>query len=171
MENIAGRLSIPGNKINPNALDRRFDETLERLSNVDVADVQKIVASQLDIMRVYHSLVQEQAKKSFNWALVAALLSLLFFISAVSFILIFRLEDAATVSVISGGLIEVISAINFYIYGKTSSQLAEFQSRLDSTQRFLLANSICEGLDGEIKQQTRAKLVDAISNINPPKVN
>jgi hypothetical protein len=55
--------------------------------------------------------------------------------------------------------VEVISGVNFYLYGKTTTQMAEFQSRLDMTQRFLLANSICENLDGDFKQNTRSQLV------------
>lgn len=170
MATIKSLASIPGKKIIPTSFDDYFQKSLEKLSNVDVADVQKVVASQLDIMRVYHSLVQEQAKKSFFWALVSATVGLAFFIFAVSFIVFTKIESAAVISVISGALIEVISGINFYLYGKTSSQLAEFQSRLDTTQRFLLANSVCEGLEGDVKQQARARLVEAISNISSNRV-
>lgn len=162
---MPSHISIPGKNINPAILDERFKESLDQLSKTNVADVQKIVASQLDIMRVYHSIVQEQAKKSFRWALVAAGFGLFFFFIAVGAILFRGQENVATIGVISGALIEVISGINFYLYGRTSLQLANFQSRLDITQRFLLANSVCEGLTGEIRQQTRAKLVDAISNV------
>lgn len=162
---------IPGKAINLSTLDERFEKTLEELSNADVANVQKIVASQLDIMRVYHSLVQEQAKKSFFWALIAAAIGLIFFVGAVSFVLVVRIENAAVVSMISGALVEFISGINFYLYATTSSQLAEFHSRLDITQRFLLANSICESLEGDVKQQTRAKLVETISDVASQKVD
>jgi hypothetical protein len=163
-------LIISGKKRNQQqVIDNYFEKSLEKLSNVNVAEVQKVVASQLDIMSVYHYLVQEQAKKSFLWALIAGGIGLIFFIAAVSFILFTQIDNAAIISVVSGALIEVISGINFYLYSKTSSQLAEFQSRLDVTQRFLLANSVCEGLVGDTKNQARAKLVEAISSIGTNK--
>lgn len=108
-------------------------------------------------------MVLDQAKKSFLWALIAAAIGLLFFIAAVSSIIFLNLQNAAIIGVISGALVEVISGINFYLYNQTSKQLSDFQSRLDTTQRFLLANSICEGLEGLSKQQARSDLIKAIA--------
>jgi len=138
---------------------------LDRLSKAKLGDVQEIVASQLELMTVYHNVVLDQARESFRWALIAAGVGLLFFVSAVGFILYRQPQNAAFISLISGGLIEVISAINFYLYGKTSAQLVNFQSRLDTTQRFLLANSICESLEGESKEKARSELVRKIARI------
>ncbi len=67
---------------------------------------------------------------------------------------------------ISGTLAEVIAAINFRLYWKTSEQLAGFHDKLEATQRYLLANSICELLDGQNKQAARVELVRAIARIN-----
>jgi len=66
---------------------------------------------------------------------------------------------------VSGALIEVVSGIGFYLYNKSASQLAMFHTRLDSTQRFLLANSVCEGLEGDFKQQARSNLVRMIAGM------
>lgn len=66
-------------------------------------------------------------------------------------------------SVISGALVQVIAGINFYLYGRTQSQASEFLNRLDQTQRFWLANSVCEGLEGDSKQKARSELVSAIA--------
>lgn len=140
--------------------------SLDKLSKADPKNVQLIVASQIELMTVYHNVVLDQAKRSFKLALTASGIGLLFFIASVSFI-IYRLPDiAATISLISGALLELISGVIFYLYSKTSDQLANFQSRLDTTQRFLLANSICEGLQGESKQKARSDLVATIANIS-----
>ena len=72
-------------------------------------------------------------------------------------------QEIAVISIISGSLIEVISGINFYLYGKTTSQMSEFQTRLEMIQRYLLANSICEGLKGDHKQESRKELVRVIA--------
>ncbi len=44
--------------------------------------------------------------------------------------------------------VEVVSGLVFYLYGKTSSQLSAFHSRIEVLQRHPLANTICERLDG-----------------------
>ena len=144
---------------------KQVQPTLERLSRADPANVQQIVASQLELMTLYHNEVLDQARKSFRWALVAAGIGLIFFIGAIGFTLFRDSQNAAILSMISGTLIEVISGINFYLYGKASVQFADFQNRLDATQRFLLANSICERLDKDTKQQTRSDLVRVIAGI------
>jgi len=55
--------------------------------------------------------------------------------------------------------------VDVYYYNKSASQLAMFHTRLDSTQRFLLANSVCEGLEGDFKQQARSNLVRMIAGM------
>jgi len=141
---------------------------IERLSKADPANVQQIAASQIELLSNYHQEVLDQAKKSFFWALIAAGAGFFFFLFTLIFILYLgesnRIE-IAVVSTIGGTLIEVISAINFYLYGRAASQMADFQERLDRTQRFLLANSICEGLDQETKQVSRSELIRAIAGI------
>ena len=141
-------------------------EPIKRLSETDPSKVQEIVASQLELLYMYHNLVLDQAKKSFRWALIAAGLGSAFFLASVSFLLFKQSQDIAVISLISGALIEIISGINFFLYGKTSAQLADFQTRLDKTQRFMLANSVCEGLSEEFKQKSRSDLVRAIAGID-----
>ena len=147
-----------------------IDNAVERLSRASPSDVQEIAASQIELLSTYHKLVISQAQRSFIWGLIAAGIGLTFFITAVSFLLVRtpavqEPANAAIVSVISGALIEIISGINFYLYSKASLQLAEFQTRLDVTQRFLLANSLCEALEGELKHQSRAELIRKIAGV------
>jgi len=138
---------------------------LERLSETEPGNVQQVVASQIELMNVYHNVVLEQARRSFVWALVAAGVGLLFFIVAIGLSVVKgpTYQNVTFISAIGGVLTEFISAINFVLYGKTANQMAEFQYRLDQTQRFLLANSICEGLEGSTKQEARFYLVKVIS--------
>lgn len=62
-------------------------------------------------------------------------------------------------------MVEFISGVNFYLYGKTIGQLTLFQGRLEITQRFLLANSLCESLGDELRDTTRAQLIFQLANI------
>ena len=142
-----------------------YQVPLEKLSKADPANVQEIAASQIELLSNYHQEVLGQAKNSFRWALIAAGVGLIFFLIAIAFVIYQQSLEVATIGVISGALIEFISAINFYLYGKTASQMAEFQERLDRTQRFLIANSLCESLEGEIKHKARSELIKIIAGI------
>ena len=137
--------------------------TFDNVAKADPSNVQEVAATQLELINNYYSTILDQARKSFNWAIIAAGVGLLFFVSAVGFLLVTQKSDLSAISVISGALIEVISGINFYLYGKALSQLDLFHGRLERTQRFLLANSVCEKLKGETQQLARAELVRVIS--------
>lgn len=117
-------------------------DSVERLSKAAPGDVQEIAASQIQLLSSYYSLVFDQARQSFRWALIAAGLGLAFFLASLGLLIAQQPQNLAVVSLISGALIEVISGINFYLYNRTASQLVDFHQRLDLTQRLLLANSI-----------------------------
>jgi hypothetical protein len=141
-------------------------DSVERLSKANPKDVQEIAASQIQLLNSYYHISLDQARRSFYSALAAAGIGLIFFLAAIGFLLFKQpSEGVASASIISGSLVEVISAINFYLYGKTSAQFAEFHTRLGHTQRYLLANSLCEGLEGDFKQQARVDLVKAIGGV------
>lgn len=139
------------------------EQALQRLSAAEKGDVQAIAASQIELLTRFYDLSLQQAQRSFRWALVASMVGLVFFLVAVGFML-WNVERAALMTVLSGALIEVIAGINFYLYSKTISQLTLFQGRLESTQRFLLANSLCESLGAEYQDKTRAQLIAELSN-------
>jgi len=138
---------------------------VDRLSKAQPGDVQEIAASQIQLLTSYYDLVLGQARKSFRWALIAAGIGLVFFLASLAFLLLVQLQSVATVSLISGAIIEVISAINFYLYKTTSDQLAKFHIRLDVTQRFLLANSICDSLEGDTKSKARYEIIKTITGL------
>jgi hypothetical protein len=101
-------------------------------------------------------------KQSFRWAQIAAIVGLGFFLGAIAFLLLTQSQSLAIVNVICGAIVEGISGLNFYLYGQTTKQLAHYHRQLDQTQRFLLANSVCEALDGESRQKSRSDLVRLI---------
>jgi hypothetical protein len=143
-----------------------IEVALDSVAKAKPSDIQEVAASQIKLLNSYYTLVLEQAKRSFRWALIAAGVGLLFFLGAVGFILVSQLYDAGVFSLISGALVQVIAGINFYLYGRTSAQLATFHDKLEQTQRFLLANSVCEGLADQFRQHARSRLIDAIIALN-----
>jgi hypothetical protein len=138
-------------------------QIIRQIYEAKPGDVQKIAASQIGLLDSYYKAVLAQASTSFTWALIAAGIGLLFFLGAIAFMLSAQTQSVALISGLGDTIIEVISGINFVLYGKTTAQLADFHQRLDQTQRFLLANSICESLEGEAKQKSLAELITTIA--------
>lgn len=162
LKQLEQEMSPPVNSASMNMLMK----PLEMIANADPTKVQEVVIAQLALMTAYHTIVLDQARRSFKWALIAAGVGFGFFVLAVVYVMMSQPgRDISIISLISGALIEVIAGINFYLYGKTAGQMAEFQSRLDSTQRFLLANSVCESLEGEAKAQARVSLSELLREV------
>lgn len=149
------------------AINSVISASLVRLTNAESSDVQTIATTQIQMLTAYYDEVLNQSKRSFTWALIAAGIGLFFFLAAVTLVVVSFPQNGAVVSVVAGGLTEVIAGINFILYGRTSSQLADFQGRLDRTQRYLLANSMTEKLDGDARQQARAALIHEIASTFP----
>ena len=138
---------------------------IERISETDPGDVQKIAASQIELLTSYYDAVLAQAKHSFRWALIAAAIGLVFFLGAVGFLLKDLPGNVALISTIAGVVVETISGLNFFLYGRTTKQLAHYHNNLDRTQRFLLANSMCESLEGDERNRVRTELIRIIAGI------
>jgi hypothetical protein len=141
-----------------------FAGALDDLANADRADVQAIAASQLKLLAAFYEVALHQAKQSFRWAIIGSIVGLAFFVVAIALVLGADNPDAALVSAVSGGIVEVIAGINFTLYGKTTSQLLSLHGRLEQTQRFLLADSICEALpEGDARSAARTELIRTIA--------
>jgi hypothetical protein len=138
-------------------------KAIDRLAKSDPANIVEVAASQLEIITSYYQSVLTQAQQSFKAALGAAIVGLAFFLFAMGYLIVTQQVAVAVVSVISGTLVETISGINFYLYGRTAAQLSAFHLRLDRLQRLLLANSVCENIEGDAKATTRAELVRIIA--------
>jgi hypothetical protein len=150
-----------------------FEEKVRKVTNLiktHPGDIQETVASQIELIASFYNLVLKQARQSFRWAVIAAGIGLVFLLASLLFILLREPQYASIISLISGSVIEGIAGLNFYLYGKTSSQLAEFHTRLDITQRFLLANNLCDNLEGELKQQARYELIQKIYALDQVKI-
>ena len=135
------------------------EKSLERLSSIEKDDVKGTASSQIELLSRFYDLSLSQAQRSFRWALAASMVGLVFFLIAI----LVNNEKTAEAALIGGGIIQFISGVNFYLYNKTLSQLTLFQGRLETTQRFLLANSLTESLGDELRDITRAKLIDQLA--------
>lgn len=150
-------------------VDRDFSQvkpSIDRLAKADPRDVQEVAASQLQLMAGYHRIVVSQASRCFFWALVGAGVGLGFFLVAALYSMATGNAVAAMVPVLAGSVVAAVAGLLFYLHGRTAAEVSDFHATLESVQRHLLANSICEGLSGEKKEQTRAELARKIANIH-----
>lgn len=141
--------------------------SLNRVAEANPEDIQSVGASNMCLLESFYTCARNQSQQSFTWALIAAGIGCSFFLFAVASLVIFQGRDISNityVSLLSGAIIEVIAGLNFYLYGRTSAQLASFHTYLDRTQRFLLANSVCEKLKNADAAPIRAELVRMIAS-------
>jgi hypothetical protein len=132
---------------------------INEVAKADPGNIQEVAASQLALSNSYYQTVLAQASRSFIAAIVSAGVGLTFFITAVFFALVNKSADAAYISALAGAIVEVISGLNFWLFGRTASQLDAFHVRLEQTQRYLLANSISTNLPEDGRAIVVAELV------------
>jgi hypothetical protein len=145
-----------------------IQDAISTLSKADPDNVQEIAASQFQLLTVYHETALDQSRKSFFLSVVGAGLGLMFFMAAAGIALLTRNTTVALIPVISGAVVEVIAGIVFFLYGKTTAQLSEFHGRLETLQRYVLANSMCGGLDGDERNKARAALIREMAKNTMP---
>lgn len=136
------------------------------LQSADPSDVQKIAASQIEMLRGFYTEVIDQSKQSFRLALYGSLLGLCFFIVAIAVLLLQapQASQVALVSALAGGIVQVFSGMLLAMFRSARQQLSRYHERLDLTQRYLLANSICASMPDPTQTEVRAELVRTIAH-------
>src|SRR5713101_6842114 len=137
---------------------------VQEVAKADPNNIQEVAASQLSIINSYYQSGLQQSQQSFKWSLIWGGIGLGFLIAAIGFLLWRQPTEVAIASGIGGAFVEVFAGTYLYFYKHASYQLAAFRSGLESTQRLLLANSMCEKLEGEVEQTTRAELIRLMVN-------
>lgn len=146
-----------------------WNRAFNTLSSADPSDVQKIAASQIEMLRGFYTEVIDQSKQSFRLALHGSLLGLCFFIVAIAVLLLQapQSSEVAVISALAGGIVQVFSGMLFAMFRSARQQLSRYHERLDLTQRYLLANSICASMPDPTQTEVRAELVRTIANCTP----
>ncbi|GHO91548.1 hypothetical protein KSF_015960 [Reticulibacter mediterranei] len=129
-------------------------------NEADIKDIKKTLLIEMELTGDYYKCVLRQANLSFIFALVFAGIGILIFFSIIIFMVVGFSADLATtvISGVGGALVQVLSAINFYLYRRASDQLQTFHKSLDRLQNYMLANSICQGLEDVPRSLTCAQL-------------
>jgi hypothetical protein len=142
------------------------DAIAEELSGIEPGDVQKIVSAQIKLLINYNQDALEQGKTSFKWAIISTIASFGFLIVVLGYLIVNQSQNIVSILAgISTLIAQLLSGTQFYLYRRSQEQVAYFYKALNQTQKFMLANSVCEGLDGEYKQKARSELVKSITQI------
>ncbi len=139
-------------------------QAVRQVAKADPNNIQEVAASQLAIINSYYQSGLQQSQRSFFWSLVWGGVGLAFLIAAVMILLFRQPTEVAWSSGVAAAFMEVFAGTYLYLYKHASDQLAAFRVSLESTQRLLLANSMCEKLEGDVEQQTRAELIRLMVN-------
>ena len=100
--------------------------------------------------------------------LITAGIGLPFFVVAAVHCISVSSVGAAIVLVLSGAIIEGIACILFHLSRHGAAEAADFHAKTEAIYQSLLANSIAESLDEDMREQIRADLVRKIVNIHIP---
>ncbi|HEX9130909.1 MAG TPA: hypothetical protein VF844_01315 [Ktedonobacteraceae bacterium] len=136
--------------------------TQQLVAGLDPAKIQEVAATQVAISEMYYKTSLQHAQRLFRWALITAGAALIFFLVAVALQVLQKPVNGSWISLASGGVLAALAMLNFFLSGRVFNQLRAFHARLDKTQQYMLANSICENLKGEVKQATQIELIRAM---------
>jgi hypothetical protein len=138
-------------------------DAIDRISKAKPSDVQGIAGPELELLASYHDIIMDQSRRCFFWALIGAGIGLLFFMLTV-LVASYSAELAyAVLPLLCGAIVSILAGLVFFLYGKLAAQLSSFHAGLETLQRYLLANSICESLNDEDRTKARVALIKEIS--------
>jgi hypothetical protein len=158
VESPAGKLSI-FQFLAVSSLKRQCDQIAKAHSD----EVHVLAALLQGMIVTYYEDVRRQALFAFFAALFLELIAIGFFFHSASKAMS---ADTGTValSAVSGLLIQLITAVVFYLYAQSARQFAAFHTCLERTNRFLLANAMVEHLPEEQRASKRSDVITAIIN-------
>ena len=143
---------------------REMLQDCKEIARTEPGDAHRIGSLLQEMIVRYYGDVRSQAQHSFLAALVVATVGVLLFIGAIWLAMLSGDKaKAGVVAGVAGGLMEFISGINFYLYLRAARQFASFHVCLERTNRFLLANTLCEKLSEPARDEMRRELVRIVA--------
>jgi hypothetical protein len=139
-------------------------DAIEKVAQADPGNIQQVAAAQFYINDVYYQGMLAQTQKAFRSSMIGAGIGLAFFITSIVFALFVNDQSLWKICLAEGIAISGITSMSLWIYNRSMRQLSYYRTRLEQTQRYILANSVCENLEGETKQRTRAELALMIAS-------
>jgi hypothetical protein len=136
----------------------RRQELFNQLHNSD-DEMHRVSAVHLEMIFEYYDDVLQQAKASFLSAIVLAILGF----GVLAYTIYFAMKypddaiDSYWIGVVSGGLVQFLSAIAFFVYKRATEQFNSFHICLERTNRYLMAYNLDELIEDENSMKDRAR--------------
>jgi hypothetical protein len=147
---------------NTNDTIARLREHCDKIATIPSDDVQKIASLLQNMIVDYYRDVRRQAFLAFFAAFVLEIVAVLFFFYA-AFIAMRGVDITnAALSAISGLLVQIMTAVVFYLYSQSAKQFAAFHICLERTNRYLLANAMVERLPEGERNSKRAEVITTV---------
>jgi hypothetical protein len=159
----SARKTAPRLKPVKQLLEQVFSEC-DKIATQNIGSTQSTASILQKLSLIYYLDVRMQALLSFGSALGAAVVGMAFFFYAGWLSMSAHgASQSVNISLWAGALTQFISAVSFFLYFKAARQFATFHVCLERMNRYLLANTISDGLDDETKSKVRGALVETIA--------
>lgn len=142
---------------------RRQGQNLQ-LKMGEQPDVFQIVQLNLNQLTEYYTINKSQARKSFNFSVVAIAAGLVTIVAGVWLIYSKKLGiSVGTISAVSGLLLQFFGGANFYIYNKSLNQMNYFYDRLMQMQDAMLSIKVGDQIgDSTLKDKVKQHIVSQL---------
>ena len=135
------------------------------LAAMDIVRTHAVAALLQRMMLGYYVDIRRQTKASLNVAIATGLLGVALFVTGVAAPNLTGMRNSGQVPywLIAAAVVEVIAVICFLSYSRASRRLGVFHLGLERTNRFILADALCQQLDEYQKNGARMRLVDVVA--------
>ena len=142
-------------------------KTVEESMGVDDIDIMKLMFSNLKELREYYVISKRQANKTFSASIFVCFLGVIIYSLGIVFTCLLN-QDISLISIISGTTVEIISALFFWMYSKSMSQLNIYHKRLSETEKYLITIHLVERISKESLDSELHFIIESIlmNNIN-----
>lgn len=144
------------------------DERSEARSDTDDAQYfEKLVAINVENLSTYYIQVKEHANKGFTASIVMGVLGFALLSAGLVYGFSAGNKDATItyLTFASGAVIEFVSAVFFYIYNKTVTQMKDYHDSLLYVQNILLSLKLVDGIsDQGSKDAATSQIIDYLIN-------
>lgn len=149
-------------KMDTNTTHKSLKKACKDLAHVPPGKINHLSSVLWDISINYYEDVKSQAFLSFRAALALAVAGTVILFWAIKLLMDNQVQGSQ-LTLLAGVIIQVISGIIFYLYSRTSKQLFTFHACLERSNRFLLANNLCENIRGDVSDEMRKELIRLIA--------
>ncbi len=146
-------------------IENKLKTVEESICVDDDIDIMKLMFSNLKELREYYVISKRQANKTFSASIFVCFLGVVIYSLGIVFTCILN-QDISLISIISGTTVEIISALFFWMYSKSISQLNIYHKRLSETEKYLITIQLVERISKESLDSELHFIIESILNNN-----